>query len=447
MTRKHRSRPAPRPEGELLDLAVAEIGAQGDGVAPHGGSEIFVPYTLPGDRVRARRIGPHHAVPVSWDARSNAHHHPACPHFTACGGCALQHLDDRAYAAWKVRQVETALARRGLADVEIMPLARTAPGERRRAAFTAMRRGPVAELGFHAYKSEQIVDMRTCPVLDPQIVAIVPALRDLAATLVRDRHDADMLVTRTDSGLDLLVSRIAAPDRAQREAVAAFAAAHDIARVAWRRASETPETLVLGRVPRVCFAGVFVDLPPAAFLQASPSGEAAIVSAVLAGVGAAKRVADLYAGCGTLTFPMARQARVHAVEGAKDLADALGAAARQSGQAGRVAIETRDLSRRPLLAEELAGVQCDRVRSAARRRQRAGGPDRAKPRPGRRRRIVQPGHLRARCAHPGRWRLQAAADHTGRPVPVVAASRAGRGVHALTAARKRKGGRHERRPP
>lgn len=354
MTRKHRSRPHPRPESELLDLAVAEMGAQGDGVAPYGGGEVFVPYTLPGDRVRARRIGPHHAVPLSWETRSNAHRDPACPHFTACGGCALQHLDDRGYAAWKVRQIETALSRRGLAEAEITPLARTPPGERRRAAFSAARSGNTAEVGFHAYKSERVVDMRTCPVLDPQIVAIVPALRELCLALVRDRHDAGLLVTQTDSGLDLLVSRIAAPDRTQREAVAAFAAAHDIARIAWRRATGTPETLVLRRVPRVWFAGVFVDIPPGAFLQASRSGEAAIVSAVLAGVGAAKRIADLYAGCGTLTFPLARQGRVHAVEGAKDLADALGAAARQSGQAGRVTVETRDLSRRPLLAEELA---------------------------------------------------------------------------------------------
>jgi 23S rRNA (uracil1939-C5)-methyltransferase len=354
MNRKHRGRPARPPAEEILDLGVMELGAQGDGVAAHDGGELFVPYTLPGDRVRARRIGPHHAVPLSWDVRAPAHQDPPCRHFTACGGCALQHLDDPAYAAWKIRQLETALARRALTNVEIMPLARTAPGERRRAAFAAARRGSAAAIGFHGYKSSRIVDLLACPVLDPQIVAVVPALRALATVLIRDGHDADFLVTRTDSGLDLLVSRIAPPDRAQREAVAAFATAHDLARIAWRRSNETPETLVMTRVPRVWLGGVLVDIPPGAFLQASQSGEAAIASAVLAGIGPAKRVADLYAGCGTLTFPMARQARVHAVEGAKDLADALGAAVRQSGLAGRIALEIRDLARRPLLQEELA---------------------------------------------------------------------------------------------
>jgi 23S rRNA (uracil1939-C5)-methyltransferase len=354
MPRRRTNRLDPPRDGEALELTIAEIGAQGDGIGSHGGGELFVPFTLPGDRVRAQRIGPHHAVPLSWDVRSAAHQDPACPHFTVCGGCALQHLQDHAYVEWKRRQLETALARRGLDDVEIMPMARTGQGERRRAEFGVVRRGRHAEIGFHAYKSRQIVDMRTCAVLDPQIVALLPALRGLALVLVRDGQDADMLVTRTGSGLDLLISRIAAPDRNQREAVASFAAAEDIARIAWRRAGGTAETLVLRRMPRVRFADVFVDMPPGAFLQASQSGEDAIVAAVLGGVGPAKRVADLYAGCGTLTFPLARTARVRAVEGARDLAEALGAAARQSGQAGRVSVEMRDLARRPFLAEELA---------------------------------------------------------------------------------------------
>lgn len=354
MARARRRQPKPAADGELLDLTVSEIGAQGDGIAQHGAAEIFVPYTLPGDRVVARRIGPHHAVPESWTVRAEAHHAPPCVHFTACGGCALQHLDDDAYADWKWRQIDTALARRGLTADRIAPMARTAPGERRRADFAVMHNGGQIEIGFHAYKSRALVDMQACAVLDPRVVAILPALRGLARVLVPDRRAADLLVTYTESGLDLLIGRVPALDRAQREAVSAYAAANDIARVAWRQASETPEIIIQRRVPQVTFAGVAVDLPPGAFLQASKTGENAIVAAVANGVGNAKRVADLYAGCGTLTFPLARGARVRAVEGAKDLSDALGAAARRSGRASRVTVETRDLARRPLLANELA---------------------------------------------------------------------------------------------
>jgi len=351
--RRARRRPQKATPPENLELTIGEIGAHGDGVAHVGGRPLFVPYTLPGDRVRASRIGPNHALPQSWIARGHTPHPSRCPHFGACGGCALQHLDDDAYAAWKLRQLETALARRGFESINMGPLVRARPAERRRAEFAAIRTQAQTIIGFHAYRSRTLVDMQVCAVLAPEIVALLPPLRIFLNGLLPPARGAEILVTRTESGLDLLISHLTQPDRRQREAVAAFAAAHDLARVAWRAKSEAPETLTQRRVPQVRFAETAVDLPPGAFLQATRSGEDAIVAATLAGIAGAKRVADLFAGCGTLTFPLASVARVHAVEGAGPLADALAAAARRAGQAGRITAETRDLERRPLLADEL----------------------------------------------------------------------------------------------
>ena len=351
MRRARRPTP-PAPDAAPLDLTIEEIGAHGDGVANLEGDAVFVPYTLPGDRVIARRISPSHALPQSWSERKVLPHASRCPHFGSCGGCMLQHLDDDAYAAWKRRQLEIALSRRGFADIEIAPLARAHPQERRRADFGAARVGNNVMIGFHAYRSGALVDMLDCAVLDPVLVTLLPTLRELMRGLLADRQSADLLVTRTDSGVDLLIGRARPLGRAQREAIAAFAAAHNLARIAWRQASETPEILVQRRVPHIRFDDTAVDLPPGAFLQATASGESAIVTAVRAGVAGAKRIADLFAGCGTLTFPLATQARVHSVEGAKDLVAALGAAANRSRNT-RISVETRDLNRRPLLADEL----------------------------------------------------------------------------------------------
>jgi 23S rRNA (uracil1939-C5)-methyltransferase len=351
MRRARRQTPA-APDAAPLDLTIEEIGAHGDGVAHLEGDAVFVPYTLPGDRVIARRVSPTHALPQSWRERKVLPHASRCPHFGSCGGCTLQHLDDDAYAAWKRRQLEIALGRRGFADIEIAPLVRAHPQERRRADFGAARTGESLAIGFHAYRSGALVDMLDCAVLDPALVTLLPALREHLRGLLADRQSAGLLVTRTESGLDLLIDRVPPLDRVQREAIAAFATTHDIARAAWRRASETPEILVQRRIPHVRFGDVAVDIPPGAFLQATASGEGAIVAAVRAGVAGARRIADLFAGCGTLTFPLAAQARVHAVEGARDLATALSAAANRS-RATRITVETRDLNRRPLLADEL----------------------------------------------------------------------------------------------
>lgn len=352
MTRKS---PASARRAAPLDLAIEALGAQGDGIATVGGKQIFVPYTLPGDRVTARPIGPHHALPIVWHSRAPAHARPACPHFGVCGGCVLQHLDPAAYTRWKLAQLETALARRGLHDVPITPLAQTPPGARRRADFGVARRGERIDIGFHAYKSPALVDLDRCPVLEPKLSALLAPLRELFAALLVGKTRADILVTATETGPDLLIAGLPAPDRAQREALAAFAAANDIARIAWREADEAPDIIVQRRAPRMTFAGVAVALPPGAFLQASAAGEQAIVDAVMAATDGAKRVLDLFAGCGTLTFPLARQARVHAIEGAAALAAALDRAARGAGLGGALRVETRDLSRRPLLREELSG--------------------------------------------------------------------------------------------
>ena len=125
------------------------------------------------------------------------------------------------------------------------------------------------------------------------------------------------------------------------------------------RGDAAPETLCLLRPPVAVLSGVPVRPPPGAFLQASREGEAAIVAAVLAGLPdklpARARVAELYAGCGTLSFALAARVRVAAYEGDADLVAALRAAVNAQVLAARISVEQRDLTRRPVTATELAG--------------------------------------------------------------------------------------------
>jgi len=72
-------------------------------------------------------------------------------------------------------------------------------------------------------------------------------------------------------------------------------------------------------------------------------------------VGAGARIADLYAGLGTFSFALARKSAVHAVEGDGDSVKALKHAVSRAKLADRVTVEQRDLARRPLTPQELAG--------------------------------------------------------------------------------------------
>ena len=112
--------------------------------------------------------------------------------------------------------------------------------------------------------------------------------------------------------------------------------------------------------PEVEEGGVRVKLPLQAFLQPTRQGEAALQAKVLEIAGKAKNLADLFAGMGTFALPLARKAKVHAVEQDAAALAALAAAAKGFAPVGGgaqglkpVTTEARDLFKLPLTPAEL----------------------------------------------------------------------------------------------
>lgn len=347
-----------------LDLDISHLGAQGDGVAETDDGPLFVPFTLPGERVTvavgAKERGELHTLITPSPDRVA----PPCPHFGVCGGCAVQHMATGIYRTWKRDLVVQALAHRGFHDLAVAAPLVSPPGSRRRAALKAVRKGNRVILGFSARQSNQIIDLEDCPVLRPEIFAVLQPLRGLLGRMIRARTGSDVQITLSDSGLDLVVTGLRAPTLADRQYLSDFAAAADIARLVI-----DGETLVERRTPQVHFAGVTVALPPGAFLQATAEGEAALVGAVGEMLKGATKVADLFAGLGTFALPLAKTgASVYAVEGDPALVGALKTAAQQAALP-KVTTAARDLFRNPLRPEELKAydaVAIDPPRAGAR---------------------------------------------------------------------------------
>lgn len=263
----------------------------------------------------------------------------------------MQHLSPEAYEAAKLSWLRGALAQQGLKGVEIAPLQRLAPGTRRRARL-ALARG---QTGFHARASHRIVDMRECAVLHPALFKLVEPLRRLAKEILPPDQEGAATVTLADAGAAMLLDLPASPKLAALEALAGFAEAQDIARLSYRVKDQKPVPVAQRRPARVVLAGVAVDLPEEPFLQASAEADMILSGAVQSLVGAGARIADLYAGLGTFSFALARKSAVHAVEGNGDSVKALKHAVSRAKLADRVTVEQRDLARRPLTPQELAG--------------------------------------------------------------------------------------------
>lgn len=345
------------PHTTLLDLTIASIGARGDGLAAtDDGQRVFVPFSVPGDRVRVRAVADKAAEGLRGDIveilePGPDRAEPACPHFGRCGGCTLQHLSDAAYADAKLETIRTALGRVGLDGVPFAPLARTAPAQRRRARFAALRKGGKVRLGFNERLSHRLVEIDVCPVLHPDIVAFIEPLRAVLASALPEGAKADVMVSRLDGGLDVLMIGPARLPREARERLTRFAETANLGRLSWRADDRGGIEPLAHRLPLVArFDGVAVTPPPGAFLQASAAGEAALVEAVRGAVGGAGRVADLFAGLGTFSLPLARESAVAAVEGDAAAVEALN----RCGHNRRLTATRRDLFENPLTAKELS---------------------------------------------------------------------------------------------
>jgi 23S rRNA (uracil1939-C5)-methyltransferase len=308
---------------------VVRIAARGDGVTASG---RHVPFGVPGDRLLdsgTLEPGPHYQV-------------PPCRHFPECGGCQLQHADDRAYRGYLVSRVETALAQHDL-TAEILDPHLSPPRSRRRATLRALKVGTGVAIGFNAEKSHRIVDMRECHVLRPELFVLVAPLRGLLSVLLEPRRAADVQMTLIDGGVDLLLKGVSVEGLQRIEAVNDFALAHRLARLSIDQGLG-PETMVEPEPASVALAGWRVAFPVGAFLQATQDGETALVEAVTGAVLGADRIADLFAGLGT--FALATGS-AYAAEASRDAAAVLKRAAPD------LAVEHRDLYRRPLAPEEL----------------------------------------------------------------------------------------------
>lgn len=316
---------------------IIRLAARGDGLTADG---RHVPGAAPGDRLLADgslEPGPGRAT-------------PPCRHFGHCGGCQLQHVADEALAAFAHDRVAEPLAHAGLAPAAICPTHLSPPGSRRRAALRATRTAGEVRLGFNEAGAHSIVDLAHCPVLHPALEALLPPLRALLAPHLAERSALAVTLTLTDGGVDLLLGNLQANDLPLIEGLGAFARAQGLARLSVDGPMGV-ETLFLAAEPMLAMGGVPVVLPPAAFLQATADGEAALVAAVQAIVGKARHIADLFSGCGTFSFPLAARAAVTAVDGTGPAIRALDTAVRRAG--ARVVTQHRDLFRKPLSPDEL----------------------------------------------------------------------------------------------
>jgi len=359
--------------GEPVVLEIESLDLEANGVARHEGKVVFVRDALPRERVRAQIVRRKPKFDVAQTVQvlraSCARAVPRCPHFGVCGGCSMQHLDERSQLAIKQRALEDQLWHIGKVRPETMlrPIAGPPWGYRFRARLSVRhvaKKGGVL-VGFHERGSSYVADMRECHVLPPRVSALLLPLRELLGGLdMRDRMPQIELAIgecagpegRPDRVLALVLRVLEPPSARDRAALLAFAAEH--AFELWFQ-PKGPESIELQWAPggddpaprsRLAYTlpefSVTMPFRPTDFTQVNHQVNQVLVSRALRLLDPqpGDRVADLFCGLGNFSLPLARRAReVLGIEGSPVLTARAGENAALNGLGDRTSFRAANL--------------------------------------------------------------------------------------------------------
>lgn len=320
----------------MTEVTIDSIGQHGDGVAEIGGERVFVPFTLPGERVEISREGERGTL-IRVLEPSTERADPISPYFGTCGGCSLQHMNRETYASFKRGLVENALQH---AEVEtVVKLLVDATGAGRRRATLHVRKSGA---GYMRAKSHEVLDIDACPILVPTLSKHAPRI---ARALQPLAGDCDVSFTLSDTGIDLSVKSERKLKPAQ---LAEFARTHRLARLTFNG-----DPVFMAHPPAIRMGKAMVEIPPASFLQATAAAEETLAQLVIEGVGRVKSVADLFSGVGPFALRLAEGARVYAADSDRAGIAALVKAFNHVQGLKPVEAKVRDLFRDPLAPIEL----------------------------------------------------------------------------------------------
>lgn len=318
---------------EIITVTVNDLDPFGQGVARHNGKALFVSGLLPGERgevtlTEDKRQFARGAVKRRLND-SPERETPPCPHFGVCGGCQQQH----ASVALQQRSKSSALAR--LMKHEVDDIIAAEPWGYRRRARLSLNYQPktqTLEMGFRKASASDIVNVVRCPVLTPQLEALIPSLRECLQSLEGVRHLGHVELVLADNG-PLMVLRHTAPlTLADREKLERFSHSQGVALFL------APESAILeqvsGELPWYTSAGLRLTFSPRDFIQVNDKVNQQMVDRALAwlDIQPDDRVLDLFCGMGNFTLPLAkRAASVVGVEGVAALVEKAKENAQQNG--------------------------------------------------------------------------------------------------------------------
>lgn len=311
------------------EVEISDLAHDGRALARIGGKVTLIEDALPGERVRYRLLrrgkDVDEAVMLERLSSSPERVEPGCPHYGLCGGCAMQHLQPAAQLRFKQKQLLDALWRIGRVRPEVVAPALAGPvwGYRRRARLGVKwlpKRGLPA-IGFRERRSNLLTALQTCPVLDPRLDGLLPALTALVAEL-SIRAQLPQIEIAAAERLALVLRVLAPPSADDLVRLQQFATEHRLDMLLQPGADDSLQTLDGGAPSPLHYSpdggADALQFLPTDFVQVNAALSQQVVRQALDWLApqAGQSLLELFCGLGNFTVPAARHGlRVTAIEG------------------------------------------------------------------------------------------------------------------------------------
>jgi len=343
----------PRP---TFEADVEALSHDARGIARVDGKVWFIEGALPGERVTARGLKGRRnygiAALESIDKASARRTTPRCEVFGICGGCALQHLEYPAQLEFKEQVVKDAFIKSRVIDLPHIEHVSAEPWHYRRRARLGVRfvpqKGGVL-VGFRERNKSYVTPLQECPVIAPEVDAVIPFLAPLIEGLsIRDR--LPQVEVAVGEGVAALVFRHLEPlSTADLEQLHQFADQHGVQILTQAKGPDTilplsPET-AQSLEYRLADFDLRMRFTATSFIQVNAAINAALVSKSIdwLTLTPTDRVLDLFCGLGNFSLAAARRAgTVMGVEGEAALVSQAQSNA-EMNQLENVNFECRDL--------------------------------------------------------------------------------------------------------
>ena len=171
-------------QGQVVELEIADLNTDGDGVGRHEGRVVFVPNTVTGDRLKSKIMQSKAKFARGRVEKlidlSEHRIRPSCIVADKCGGCQWQHIDIDYQRQAKRRQIVQAFQRiGGFENLEVKPILYTddSLNYRNKSTYPLGRSSTgQVQAGYYRQGSHKLINLNQCPVQDERLH---PLLREV----------------------------------------------------------------------------------------------------------------------------------------------------------------------------------------------------------------------------------------------------------------------------